>query len=163
MKRSLALFGCVLLLPIMGYAEEELEGSGMEIFVNAGYEFQIFARLVEDREAGAVWDMEITRQTISGRAVSVRIEGDSLVVLAQFTPYQQTDDEILLVAQGQTWLTVPDAEGVRYRTAFKSVPLILGESLYFFPLGYKFSEEHSDGLNLEIEIKPYRIMSGSDE
>lgn len=160
----LTLTAAAILPGISGFADTESDSSSdISILEDASYEFLIYARLIGGESADSLWDMEMSRKTISGRAVTVRLEGEQIVVLAQFTPYQQDEEQILLVAQGQTWLSQHNEEGVRYRTAFKSLPLKLGESLFFFPLGYNFSDESSDGTNLEIEIQFHKVQEQADE
>ncbi|MFW5801358.1 MAG: hypothetical protein ACOCVC_04960 [Spirochaeta sp.] len=162
MKRSLLLLSVgYLLLPMaIIIAQENASNPQDDLMGDVGYEFHIFARLIEDSGEQA-WDSEIVRQTISGRTISIRLEGESIVVLAEFTPYEHEDNAVMLVAQGQTWISEADTEGVRYRTAFKSLPLALGESLYFFPLGVNYAETSSDGMNLELEIQLYRMLADS--
>ncbi|GAB6089002.1 hypothetical protein [Spirochaeta dissipatitropha] len=171
MKSVLLLFSLMVSIPNIVLSETNdippvpegsvQTGEHLDLLSDSGYEFDIIARLI-NQESEAIWDMEISRQTISGRAISIRLEGESIVILAQFTPYELKEDTVFLVAQGQTWLSVDEDEGVRYRTAFKSLELVLDESLLFFPLGYKFAEESGDGMNLEIEIKFSSIIFAAE-
>ncbi|AFG38518.1 hypothetical protein [Spirochaeta africana] len=152
-RAALLIIMALVGVPLSAEAPEFDHG----LFGDVGYEFHIFARLFE-QEGTQVWNSEFVRRTISGRTVTVQLEGDSIVVLAKFTPYDQDGDTVMLVAQGQTWLSVQGTEGVRYRTAFKSLPLALGESLFFFPLGVHAAGQSSDSMNLELEVQLHKVI-----
>ncbi len=143
------------------YGEDVLELLDERVLV-----VEIVARVTENGRETA-WNMELTELTVSGRAVTLRLEGDTVVVHAQFTPYKDGRD-FILVAQGQTW--VSDETGsdgqVIYRSAFESVPISFGEPVVFYPLGNAL-EEAPDGtqvdrnedsvfnIELEVRIRPY--------
>ncbi|MGM0674870.1 MAG: hypothetical protein ACQETQ_09255 [Spirochaetota bacterium] len=122
----------------------------------------ITARVTSGGEE-TVWDMELTRVTISGRAVTLRLDGSNITVVSKFTPYYDSDDSVLLVAQGQTWITQEgDSSEVDYQTSFKSMPVELGESVVFLPLGndeLKMDVEREDtgtfNIELEVTVVPY--------
>lgn len=168
MIRALALAGALLLALPAGMVEaqeleDELEET-LNLILDKALSVHIVARITEgNRET--VWNMELTRVTISGRAVTVRMEGSNLVVLAEFTPYRESDDSILLVAQGQTWISHEGEDDVVYHPTFQSLPVRIGEPVVFFPLGAD-TDEGSDGLgvpggdaaslgefNIELEIR----------
>jgi hypothetical protein len=123
----------------------------------------ISARVLDgDLEEGAevIWSMEIDELTVPGRGVNVRLNGDNIVVEVEFTPYRQQDQTIMLVAQGQTWVTSDEENKLRYQTSLKSIPINAGEPVVFYPLGLNRADgssinlDASDGspLNLELEI-----------
>ncbi len=122
----------------------------------------IVARITESGEE-TVWNMEVSRVTISGRAVTLRLDGSNVVALVQFTPYQDGNDGLLLVAQGQTWVSSGGGDDVKYRTSFKSMPISLGEPVVFFPLGARVEdiaveddEFGSFNIELEVQVVPYQ-------
>ncbi|MFP3958619.1 MAG: hypothetical protein ACLFM6_00620 [Spirochaetaceae bacterium] len=136
----------------------------------------ITARITEAGGEESVWDMEVTRVTISGRAVTVRLDGSNVTVVATFTPYTQSDDSILLVAQGQTWVSRGDDEReVSYQTALESMPIELGEPVVFLPLGgnaltmdvedpdWTSEETSSFNIELEVTVAPYTGDAADDE
>jgi hypothetical protein len=96
--------------------------------------------------------------TIPGRSVAVRLVGDNLHIDVVFTPYEEENGELLLVAQGQIWMA--DAQETRYFTTFKSVPVGAGEKVLFFPLGFSPNVEQGGTftLQIEVEIYPYRQL-----
>ncbi len=125
----------------------------------------ITARVVESGRV-TVQSYDLTRVTISGRAVRLRLEGGNLIIVAEFTPYE-ADDGILLVAEGQILLRTPDDEEVKYMTSLRSIPLAIGERVVFYPLGratfdLDADNDHSDRLNieLEVEVTPYQPAPG---
>jgi hypothetical protein len=133
----------------------------LELLQDKALSVHITARITQDGEQ-TVWDMNLSRVTISGRAVTVRLDGSNVVVVARFTPYKEADDSILLVAQGETWVTASGDDNTRYRTSFKSLPVELGESVVFFPLGTNevnmdvdSPEYGSFNIELEVRIVPY--------
>jgi len=131
----------------------------------------IVARVTENgRET--VTSYELTQITISGRGVRLRLEGGNLTIVAEFTPYENEDDDsILLIAEGQIWLTTPQNETVHYRTSQKSIPIKLGETVLFYPLGRSIdmdledvSAADTDGehlnIELQVQVAPYSSAEG---
>ena len=105
-----------------------------------------------------IWNAESTKLTIPGRSIRVRLDGDNARIYLICTPYLRDDGEVLLVAQGQVWLTQPTDREVKYSSTFYSIPLSFGEKVLFFPLGLSHAEaQQKDFYNIELEIKivPY--------
>ena len=135
----------------------------LELLSQGALQLHITARIVDQNEHETVWDMELSRVTIAGRAVSVRLDGSNITVVAEFTPYWEDDDTLVLVAQGQTWVRRDgdDQEDVQYRTAFTTMPIEWGEPVLFLPLGtgkLPVETEAFGRLNIELEInvEPYQ-------
>jgi hypothetical protein len=112
----------------------------------------------------AVWNVESTRLTIPGRSVRVRLDGDNVVIYLICTPYVQQDGSILLVAQGQIWLSEPPEEKVKYYSPFYNIPVSLGEKILFFPLGFPDDAGEKGFYNIEMQIKidPYARIESKD-
>ena len=164
MNRLRSLVGLLFLVPAIAPAVE-LEDI-LQALLDQALTVTITARLTINGEE-TVQSYELTRITISGRAVRLRLEGGNLTIIAEFTPYEDKDNSVLLVAEGQIWLRAPEQEEVQYRTSFGSVPLKLGESALFYPLGRKnidmgVANEESGQLNIELEvqIEPYQAEKG---
>ncbi len=126
---------------------------------------RITARVVENGRV-TVQSYELTRVTISGRAVRLRLEGGNLIVIAEFTPYE-ADDGILLVAEGRIVLRTPEDDEVKYMTSLRSIPLAIGERVVFYPLGRTTFDVEADGdhgnplnIELEVEVTPYQSPQG---
>ena len=113
---------------------------------------RIISRIVE-QDHEVVWNSENSRVTIPGRPVGLKLLGSNLVVAVQFTPYLRSNNQHILVAQGQIWINVPN-EGIRYHTTMQTIPLEFSEQVYFFPLG---SMEARDEAHIEIQLvmEPY--------
>ena len=110
-------------------------------------------------EAGedAVWKVENSKNTISGRSVSVKLVGDNIVVLADFTPYVDADSSIVLVAQAHVWISPQGGKPLEHFTALTSLPVRMGEKVVFFPLGVtsmKASSGNTYNIELEIRVLP---------
>jgi len=112
----------------------------------------------ETQEDAPVWNAESTKLTIPGRAIKVRLDGDNVRIYLICTPYIQDNGEVLLLAQGQVWLSEPTDNEATYYSTFYSIPVSFGEKVLFFPLGLGGAEtQQKDFFNIELEIKivPY--------
>jgi hypothetical protein len=112
----------------------------------------------ESQEDTPVWNAESTKLTIPGRSIKVRLDGDNVRIYLICTPYVQDSGEVLLLAQGQVWLTEPTEKEATYYSTFYSIPVSFGEKVLFFPLGLADAEkQQKDFFNIELEIKivPY--------
>jgi hypothetical protein len=121
----------------------------------------ISARVVPpDAMADApIWNEESTKLTLPGRSIKVRLEGDNVRIYLICTPYFQDNGELLLLAQGQVWLSQPTDNEVTYSSTFYSIPVSFGEKVLFFPLGLSDAlEQNKDFFNIELEVKivPYQ-------
>jgi hypothetical protein len=61
--------------------------------------------------------------------------------------------EGFLVAQGQIWVNIPGS-GMRYQSMTKTIPMVLDEPIYFFPLGESANDSESR-LEIELALSPY--------
>jgi hypothetical protein len=121
----------------------------------------IAARVSESGE-DAVWKVESSKRTVSGRSVSVKLVGDNIVILADFIPYTDTDDSVVLVARGQVWISSLTGEPMKYLSTLESIPVKMGEKVLFFPLGVKSLEAVSDNTyDIEMEIQCVPIEGSS--
>ena len=192
MRLRVALIALPVLLfvaaqPVVAQNVDETGGSpgnsnsgssgGLETFDDALRELadsamgvHITARITQGSEQ-TVWNMDVTRVTISGRAVTVRLDGSNVTVVAKFTPYRDSQDSVLLVAQGQTWISRDGTEeAVDYQTAFESMPIQLGESVVFLPLGdneltmdVETGESTTLNIELEVTVVPYDGETAKNE
>jgi hypothetical protein len=155
------IFGLLSFLALPLEAQEQAET--LDLLNDKALSIHITARITHNDEE-TVWDMELTRVTISGRTVTVRLDGSNIVVIASFTPYREDEDSVLLVAQGQTWISDDDPEtDVQYRTSFKSLPISLGEPAVFLPLGstpldVTLDSDATGSFNIELEVTVERYV-----
>lgn len=164
MNRARPIIGLLLFLAGTTAGAVEIDDI-LQALLDQALTLQITARVVEDGEE-TIQSYELTRVTISGRAVRLRLEGGNITVIAEFTPYEE-EDGILLVAEGQILLRTADDEEVQYMTSLRSVPLAIGERAVFYPLGKStfdmdLESDQSRALNieLEVEIAPYEAAQG---
>ena len=68
-----------------------------------------------------------------------RIEGDNVRIYLICTPYVEDNGEVLLLSQGQVWLTEPPENEAKYFNTFSSIPVSFGEKVLYFPLGSRDS------------------------
>ncbi len=121
----------------------------------------ISARILppDAQEETPIWNAESTKLTIPGRPIQVRLDGDNVRIYLVCTPYVQDNGEVLLLAQGQIWLTQPADKEAKYYSTFYSIPVSFGEKVLYFPLGIAPAEgQQKDFFNIELEIKivPYQ-------
>ncbi|MCK4516707.1 MAG: hypothetical protein KAU31_15710 [Spirochaetaceae bacterium] len=170
MKRARSIAGILLLAITASAGAIEIDDI-LQAVLDQAFTVRIVARVTENgRET--VHNYELTQVTISGRAVRLRLEGGNLTIVAEFTPYEAEDKSILLIAEGQIWLTTPENEVVQYRTSLKSIPLELGERVFFYPLGRSALDIDLDDVNgsgteegrlnieLEVQVEPYSGAEG---
>ncbi len=105
-----------------------------------------------------VWNAQSTKLTIPGQPIRVRLQGENVRIFLVCTPYLQDNGELLLLAQGQVWLSEPPEKEARYYSSFYSIPVSYGEKVLYFPLGLDGRQPAEGGqFNIEVEIKivPY--------
>jgi hypothetical protein len=137
--------------------EIDLKEALHQLLTNA-LEVRVSVRVLP-ADAKPIWNVESTRLTLPGRPIKVRLDGDNLRIYLICTPYVKDSGEVLLLAQGQVWLSKPPEKEVKYFNTFYSIPVIYGERVLFFPLGFSSGEvEGQDdffNIELEITIVPY--------
>lgn len=126
-------------------------------------DINIAARVSEAGEK-AIWTVESSELTLPGRSVNVKLVGKNILVVASFTPYLRESGEIILVAQGQVWISSPVADEIKYLTTLKNIPITLGEKVLFFPLGVQNLEQEGKNLyNIELEIRVLPFSRQSEQ
>ena len=117
---------------------------------------RIVSRIIEQNQQ-VVWDAENARVTIPGRPVGLKLVGANLIVAVQFTPFLRKNGRSVLVAQGQIWINIPN-EGMRYHTTMQTIPLELGEQIYFFPLGSMGTNDEAS-IEIQLVLEPYADLA----
>ena len=110
--------------------EMDLKDALTELLSNA-LQVTISARVLPSDEK-PVWNVDTTKLTIPGRSVKVRLDGDNVRIYLICTPYVQDDGDVLLLAQGQVWLSEPTDRESKYYSTFYSIPVALGKKVLFF-------------------------------
>lgn len=158
MKRVILLAVLLFLIGLYPTASDDLENLLKLIQENA-FKINIHARVFED-DTVSIWNMEVSRLTIAGKTVNVKLTDEDIIVIAHITPYVDESDTITLIAQGQVYLTNPGSEGVQYMSTVKSLPVALGERVFFYPLGYSGEKTTNQFvIELEIQVLPYQVES----
>jgi hypothetical protein len=129
-------------------------------------EIHVSARVLPANEV-PIWNAESTKLTLPGRPIKVRLDGDNLRIYLICTPYVNESGEVLLVAQGQVWLSEPPEKEVKYFNTFYSIPVTFGEKVLFFPLGLAAGGEDTQGdffnIELEINVVPYQAADQDEQ
>jgi len=162
-RRILVVILLALGLVSVGAQDNDLErffeDEDLEYLIDEALQLQITAKVLPPDEQ-PVWNSQSKKLTIPGRSVAVRLVGDNIRVDVVFTPYQEENGNLLLVAQGQVWFSeAPDAK-TTYLTTIQSIPVSWGEKVLFFPLGFSNELAHASTFNiqLEVEIYPYKDL-----
>jgi hypothetical protein len=157
-KRVTLLAVLLFLLVLVPGSADDLENLLKLIQENA-FKINITARVIEDNTI-SVWNMEVSRLTIAGKTVNVKLTDENIIVIAHITPYVDDSDSITLIAQGQVYLTNPDSKNVQYMSTVKSLPVSLGERVLFYPLGYSNEKKNNQFvIELEIQVLPYQAAN----
>ncbi len=135
--------------------ERIFQNQNLETLIDQALQLNITAKVLPPDQSKA-WNSESSKITIPGRSVAVRLVGNNIRVEAVFTPYHEEDGNLILVAQGQVWLSDTSDKATRYVTTFKSLPVSLGEKVLFFPLGLSKEDSQTFTLQLEVEVFPYK-------
>jgi len=160
-RRRLTSIVFLFLATVPLFSQDAVMDESLALLLEGAFTVNIAARIVDQDHNETVWNMELTRITVAGKAVEIRMEGRNIVVEAEFTPYRQTNDSLILIAEGRTWITGTDPSDVQYRTSFTTLPIRLGEPVLFLPLGVNrvpVDTERFGRLNIELEVnvEPYQ-------
>lgn len=158
MKRFLTALNLLIISVIPLTAQEDIDDILKLVQENA-FKIIITARVIANNEV-SVWNMEVSRLTISGKTVNVKLTDENIIVIAYITPYLEEDGSITLMAQGHVYLSNSKKKGVQYVSSVKSLPIELGETVLFYPLGVpednnKNNENDHFIIELEIQVLPY--------
>jgi hypothetical protein len=161
-KATLFCLAPLLLIPAVAQADElSLEESLKSLFDQA-LQINIVARVIPQGEAPAML-VERSKLTIPGKAVAVRFQGTNLRVQANLTPYLLADGKLMLVAQGEVWLSEPSAkDAVQYLSSIRSLPIEVGEKIFFYPLGIPKPVQGTNSFSLALEIQIVPLKNAQD-
>jgi hypothetical protein len=98
-----------------------------------------------------VWNDESTKNTIPGRPVTVRMTGENLLIVAQFTPRYYEGGGVLIV-KGQVLLK--DKDNTRGLADIQYIPFKFGKKIYYCPLGER-NEKSVNFIEICIELNQY--------
>ena len=116
---------------------------------------------VVDEHGLTIWNANMSKITISGKSVKVKLQGVNILVITDITPYIRYDNTILLVSQGEVWIGSSESDEMNHYSTIKSLPVSMGESALFFPLGViKAVDRKIYNIELEIQVNPNNRDSG---
>ncbi|MEW6565162.1 MAG: hypothetical protein AB1404_06655 [Spirochaetota bacterium] len=152
LTRDTGLLGLFFYIISLSLAAQEAPITELPGLKERAVVIDIVARVLELKDS-ETWTSENSKITIPGRPVTIKLIGQNVVVLAQFTPYIREDGKKFLVAQGQVWIDT-ESSGIKYQTTMQTIPLEYGERLYFFPLG-PTTKDGKSSIEIQLELKPY--------
>jgi hypothetical protein len=163
--RRLALVVIVFLLALGAAGAQGVEfdqlftDPSLEALIDQALQLNITAKVLPPGQTPA-WNSQSRKVTLPGRSVAVRLVGQNIRIDVVFTPYQEENGQVLLVAQGQVWLSEAPDQKTKYLTTIQSIPVTWGETVLFFPLGFspEFSDQKTFAIQLEVEVLPYKDL-----
>ena len=145
--RKLFFIFCFFISPLLIFAQENSDSQV--------YNMDIDLMIQDGSSAQVVSDHKAQHQTVSGRPVTLNINGGNFKAAVRFTVYPIQADNLLLLAQS---IIVFMKEGHRRMlSSAKSIPIKAGEKVLFFPMGV-LNDGDKSGYNckLEMEISKYQ-------
>ncbi|MBN2738094.1 MAG: hypothetical protein JXR70_14015 [Spirochaetales bacterium] len=128
---------------------EELENLANQLLY-----FHIVVTMIPPGNKNA-WTRQETRYTIPGKAVLVKLEGQTIKFDSSFVPYN-TNNKYNLVAMSQIWMKTDNSDNMKFMSTFKMVTFSPGEKIFYYPLGLPKNEETPFySIKIEIDIIPY--------
>lgn len=106
----------------------------------------------------AGWNFSVARITIPGRPVVLKLQGGNLQIKLGLTPYTDdtTENGLILVTQGEVWITEKPGKQAKYMASLKSTKLVMGEKIHLYPLGVSTKAPEKYNIEVEIQIVPYK-------
>ncbi len=157
MKRTLFFITVCILFSTPLIADDETEL--FDLIDENALEVHVVARVYQDDRLSTVWDMEVTRFTILGRSVTITLTGENIRVRAHITPYNAGKKGLILLTQGEVWISPEDDNKVQYLSTVESIPVMPGDKVLFYPLGVQKKERKTKNtpiiIELEIQIVPH--------
>lgn len=134
-----------------GNSNDELQ-EALRYLQEKALEVEIHARLIgKDHEN--IWNTKSRKVTVSGKSVSITLEGENLTVSAHLIPFLNESGSIFLVAKGEVWVQQSPDQEKKYYSTVKSLPIKPGESVIFFPTGVLMDTEENNVYTIELEIQ----------
>lgn len=153
MKKEL-LITILLVLCSLSFGQDLNLNETLQSILDDAMEINVAARLYLPNQEPMLYAENSKLTTIPGRSVAVKIQGGNIIIKAVLTPYRNENNELILVAQGQVWLTDNKVENaIQYLSSFDSIPINFGETISFFPLGLSKELANTEYLNIEIAIQ----------
>ncbi|MFO8042644.1 MAG: hypothetical protein R6U25_05550, partial [Alkalispirochaeta sp.] len=92
-----SLIAVGLSFPSIAAQDTQLQlDDSLDDLLSGALTLHISARIIDQDDNETVWTMDLTRVTISGRSVRVRLDGSNIAVVADFTPYWEGDGQLML-------------------------------------------------------------------
>ena len=105
-----------------------------------------------------IWNLKTSNLTIPGRSVTIQLKRGNFRVYTKLTPYQVDLKKGKLLLLAQVWFSEAPDNKLKFINDFKSIPVLFGEKIHFYPLGLSdiAVNEKYYNIELEIQIVPYR-------
>ncbi len=104
------------------------------------------------------WNFSVARVTIPGRPLVLKLQGGNLQVKMGITAYRDdtTTNTVVLVTQGEVWITETPGKQAKYLASLKSIEVNLGEKIRLYPLGVSSTTSEKYNIELEIQVILYK-------
>lgn len=127
-------------------------GKTLDYLQDKSLEVLIHAR-IKGRDQENIWTTKVSEVTVSGKSVSITLEGADLKIVALLIPFLNEDNSIFLIAKGEVWIQEGPGEERKYYSTVKSLPIDAGESVIFFPTGMIMDSEDESIFTIELEMQ----------
>ena len=155
----LLLFSVGLVFAQTNEGESDAELGLTSEFRTRPLEIRISINLVTE-DGHIIMKMDRSEPTIPGRAVGAILEQENqLRVEALFTAFWETETNLTLHAQGQVWVADSSQgyDSSPMASAYRAVPVALGDGVLFFPLGVPEQARGWDSRRFQFRTEPIAV------
>jgi hypothetical protein len=112
---------------------------------------ELALRIVSRENSADVWEQRAEKPIYVDQSLQLRMVGQNIVIVAIFTPLASPKggENLVMRAVGQIWTPSEDG-GLSYYSSLFAIPLRLGESAVYYPLGSK--NEGQDLVEITIRV-----------
>jgi hypothetical protein len=150
----------LVLLPVLSVSSQEKPippGLNVSSLLKDALLFSVDVTVSSPGGSEELWDTQIEKITIPGRAVNVSLQGSDSRLKVIFTIYPEDKKRMLLVAQSETWV------GGEYSSTITSLPMTFQDKLYYYPLGRAAGSADEKPVEVRMAIKVVPYLDSLDE
>ena len=104
-----------------------------------------------------LWETTVKKITIPGREVTVSLEGKDARLKVDFTLYPASENQLLLVAKNQTWISGT------YNSTLTSLPIEHRKEVHYYPLGRVENTVEMSPVEILMKINVVPYLETLDE
>ena len=150
----------LLIAPMPGFLgaqEDDSDGYSAGQLLEEALLFSADVSVTDTADETELWNTLVEKITIPGRPVNVSLESGDARLTVEFTLYPTKDDELLLVAQSETWF------GDEYSSALTSLAMAYRDEVYYYPLGRAADGSVENPVEVRMTIKTLPYLETLDD